>query len=194
MRPLLLSLCAGMLAISLPLGAAGARASPIVEAAIEAERLLEAGESLDALERLDDAVGIVWQASPLLFPMPVIVEGAEGYGIYTPRTNAGIRPGEPLRVYVEPIGYGYGGETETHIGLDVDLAIEHVGGLVLAEAHDLFDVTVASRNRIREFHIVLSFTMPELQAGNYRAVFTVRDRHSDKSGEFSVDFTIGDDP
>jgi ABC-type amino acid transport substrate-binding protein len=192
MRSVPLSLLSGMLAAALLAAGAGARV-PIVEAAAEAEGLLGAGEAAAALEALDRAVDAAWQASPLSFRAATIVEGAEGYGIYTPRADTSFRPGESFRVYVEPVGFAYGREGDMHvIGLDADLAIEHVGGLVLAEASDLFAVTYASRNRIREFHMLLSFTVPELRAGDYRAAFTVRDRHSDKAGRFALPFSVAE--
>ncbi len=181
-------------AVALPallLGIGAAYAGPLVDAAERAERVMEAGEPVRALEALDQAVAKVWQEAPLAFRSWALVESAEGYGIYQPRENSAFRPGEIMRVYVEPVGFGYGGGEGTYeVALHADLALETPGGQILAEGKDIFSIRVPSRNRIREFNMTLSFAVPQLAPGPYQAVFTVRDRHSDKSGEFKVPFRV----
>jgi hypothetical protein len=38
--------------------------------------------------------------------------------------------------------------------------------------------------------MTLSFAVPYIRPGEYKAIFTVRDQNSSKSGEFEVPFTI----
>jgi hypothetical protein len=186
-----LCLRGGAAALALVLGAGAAASSPLLDAAARAETHLGADETVRALEALDEAVAVVWQEAPLTFRQWALVEAAEGYGIYEPRAEAPFRPGETMRVYVEPVGFAYGGAEGLHeVALAADLSIETPGGQVLAEAADMFSVSVPSRNRIREFNVTFSFAVPELAPGPYRAVFTVRDRHSDKTGEIAVPFEV----
>ena len=172
-------------------GVHAASAGPVIEAAKMAEQRAKAGEPIRALEALDDAVTQVWRQAPLAFRNWAVVESAEGYGIYEPRENTSFRPGETMKVYVEPVGFGYGDQAGLHeVALSADLAIETPGGQILAEGKDMFSVSVPSRNRIREFNVTLSFAVPHLAPGPYRAVFNVHDRNSEKSGEFAVPFRV----
>lgn len=173
------------------LGVGAASAGPLVDAAERAEQLAAAGAPVRALEALDVAVASLWRKAPLAFRSWAVVESAEGYGIYDPRSDASFRPGETMKVYVEPVGFAYGGEAGLHeVALSADLAIETPGGQILAEGKDMFSISVPSRNRIREFNVTLSFAVPQLAPGPYRAVFIVHDRNSKKSGEFAVPFRV----
>jgi hypothetical protein len=178
-------------AAAMVLAAGAASAGPILDAAGRAEQLADAGKPLGALDALDEAVAEVWRQAPLSFRTWVVVDEAQGYGIYEPRADAVYRPGETMKVYVEPVGFAYGGAAGLHeVALSADLAIETPGGQILAGGKDIFSISVPSRNRIRELNMTLSFAVPQLAADEYRAVFTVRDRHSDKSGEFAVPFRV----
>lgn len=191
MRSLLFCLRAILALAAMFLGVNATSAGPVVDAAEQAEQLAEAGEPVRALEALDEAVGRLWRQAPLSFRTWAIVDEAQGYGIYEPRPEAVFRPGETMKVYVEPVGYGYGGVSGIKdIALSADLAIETLGGQILVEGKDMFSISVPSRNIIREFNMTLSFVMPQLAPDDYRAVFTVRDRHSKKSGEFAVPFRV----
>lgn len=185
----------GFAIAAIMLGAHATYAGPIVDAAERAEQHAQSGEPARGLEALDEAVAVLWQQLPLSFRTWTLVESAEGYGIYKPRDDATFRPGETMRVYIEPIGFDYGAKAGLHeVALSTDLALETPGGQVLAEGKDMFNISVPSRNRIREFNMTLSLVVPQLAPGPYRAVFTVRDRHSDKSGEFAVPFQIKAEP
>ena len=98
---------------------------------------------------------------------------------------------EKLRVYVEPVGYGYGmSAAGAKIGFTTDLAIENTTGQVLSEVKDLFSISADSAPGRREFGMTLSFGVPYLRPGDYKAVFTVRDQNSPKTGSFDVPFTV----
>lgn len=170
-----------------------AAAGPVVEAAQRAEELAEAGEPVRSLEAMDDGVAEIWREAPLTFRSWAIVEEVQGYGVYKPREETAFRPGETMRVYVEPVGYSYSSQGDIHeVALSADLSIETPRGQILAEGKDIFSIAVPSRNRIRELHVTLGFVVPELAPDEYRVVFTIRDRHSEKSGELSVPLHIGE--
>ena len=62
-------------------------------------------------------------------------------------------------------------------GFKADLAIENTTGQVLGEAKDVFTISTTKR---RDFSTTLSFGVPYLRPGEYKAAFTVRDQNSDK--------------
>src|SRR3954453_20239005 len=99
-----------------------AGAGPIVDAAQKAEALQGQGKTVEALQALDEAVGPLWTAAPLAFRKVVLVNSAGAMGPYDERPDRSFRPDETLKVYVEPIGYGYGGSGgQGKIGFKADL-------------------------------------------------------------------------
>ena len=56
---------------------------------------------------------------------------------------------------------------------------------------NVFSISTPSTPKKREFSMTLSFGVPYLRPGDYKAVFTVHDQNSDKTGTFEVPFTIG---
>ena len=89
-------------------------------------------------------------------------------------------------VYVEPVCLASGAGNV--MGFAADLAIENTTGQVLGEAKDVFTIATTKR---RDFSTTLSFGVPYLRPGEYKATFTVRDQNSDKTGTFEVPFSIG---
>jgi hypothetical protein len=172
-------------------GTSIAAAGPVVDAAGRAEALQAEGKPLEALQALDEAVELIWSDAPLAFRRVVLVDAAGQLGTHDERTDRLFRPDEKLSVYVEPVGFGYGwSRTGAKIGFDADLAIENTTGQVITEAADAFSLSIDSAPRRREFGMTLSFAVPYIRPGDYRAIFTVRDQNSSKSGEFEVPFTI----
>jgi hypothetical protein len=168
-----------------------AGAGPIADAAARAESLQAEGKALEALQAIDEAVDALWTEMPLSFRTVVLAESVGSLGTYTERGNSSFKPDEQLRVYVEPVGYGYGapGAAGT-IGFTADLAIENPTGQVLTEAKQLFSISAASADKWREFGMTFAFGVPYLRPGEYVAKFTVDDQNSDKTGTFSVPFTV----
>jgi len=168
-----------------------ATAGPAVDAATRAEALVAEGKTGEALDALSQAMDAICTASPLAFGKVVVVDSSGGYGVYSERADKTFKPDEKMMVYVEPICFGYGGSgTSTTIGFTADLAIENTTGQVLGEAKDVFSLSTPSMPGKREFSMTLSFGVPYLRPGDYKAIFTVHDQNSDKSGTFEVPFAI----
>src|SRR5215207_6510367 len=154
---------ADLIAALVVFGGAPAFGGEIVDAATRAEALLRQGKPEEALSALDAAVIEVWNATPLSFRKALSVKSADGFGMYEPRESETYRAGETVRVYAEPIGYGFraSGDGFT-IALDADIAIENTRGQVIAEGKDLFSVALPTREKNREFNMILSFDLPDL--------------------------------
>jgi hypothetical protein len=181
----------GLAAVFVLSAASLAAAGPIVDAAEKAETLQASGKTIEALEALDEAVDAIWRESPLAFRKVALVNSSGGYGIYEERTDKTFRPDEKMMIYVEPVAFGYGGAgTASAIAFKADLAIENTTGQVLGESKDIFSLSTPSQADKREFSMTLTFGVPFLRPGDYKAVFNVRDQNSDKSGTFEVPFTI----
>lgn len=168
-----------------------ATAGPAVDAATRAEALVVEGKTAEALDALSAAMDAICSASPLAFGKVVVVDSSGGYGVYSERSDKTFKPDEKMMVYVEPVCFGHGGAgASSTIGFTADLAIENTTGQVLGEAKDVFSLSTPSTPEKREFSMTLSFGVPFLRPGDYKAIFTVRDQNSDKSGTFEVPFAI----
>lgn len=168
-----------------------AMAGPVLDAAERAEALQGEGKTVEALDALDAAVDAVWTQSPLAFRRIVLVESSEGYGRFAERSDRVFRPDEEMKIYVEPVGFGYRASgAAASIDFTFDLAIENTTGQVLGEAKDVFSFSTETYPRRREFGLTLIVKAPYVRPGDYKALFTVRDGNSDKTGDFEVPFTI----
>lgn len=179
---------AGLAALLWGLSTSFALAGPAVEAATQAESLLAEGKVSEAVQALSGALDALCQASPLAFRKSLIVNSSSGYGAYVERGDSTFKPDEKMMIYVEPICFGHADDGA--IGFKADLAIENLTGQVLGEAKDVFALSTPSAPDRREFSMTLSFGVPFLRPGDYKAVFTVHDQNSAKSGTFEVPFAI----
>ncbi len=182
---------AGLTALLVLFWSSFAAAGPVADAAARAETLLADGKTVEALDALNEAIDAIWQDGPLAFRTVAVVDSASGLGVYEERTDPTFRPDEKLTVYVEPVGFGYGsGDEGSTIAFTADLAIETATGQVLSETDEVFSLSTPSAPGRREFYMALSFAVPYLRPGEYKATFTVHDQNSDKSGSFEVPFGI----
>ena len=74
--------------------------------------------------------------------------------------------------------------------LQADLVIENTTGQVLVEAQGSLLVSTPSAPESAILGMTLSFGVPFIRPGEYKAVFRVDDQNSDKSGTFEMPLTI----
>jgi hypothetical protein len=182
---------AGLTAILVLTWPALAAAGPALDAAQRAEALAAEGKVVEALDAFYGGLDALWQAIPLSFRTVALADSASGFGVYEERANPTFRPDEMLTVYVEPVGFGHGtADGAGSIGFTADLAIENATGQVLSDTDDVFSLSTPSSPQRREFYMALTFAVPYLRPGEYKAIFTVHDQNSDKSGSFEVPFNV----
>ncbi|MCW2308149.1 hypothetical protein [Rhodobium gokarnense] len=146
-------------------------------------------EALGAAEALRDAA---WQAAPLGFTTARFVAApAKGYGRYEPREDTTFKAGEPIAVYAEPVGYGFGRDGEDIlIDLDADLELRTPDGQILVAQTDFTRLSARTRRPVYEFQVSFSLNLSGLQPGDYVLFTRLKDAHSDKAGSFELPFTI----
>src|SRR5690606_11923659 len=98
---------ASILVAVFALGLGPAFAGEIADKAALAETLVERGYAEAALGAFDKATDAFWAASPLQLRVVTFADSVAGYGDYAPRPDAIFRNGDTLRLYFEPIGYGF---------------------------------------------------------------------------------------
>jgi hypothetical protein len=176
---------AGIAALLVVFGPTIASAGPAVDAATRAESLASEGKVAEAIDALSGAIDGLCQASPLAFRKILVVDSSSGYGVYSERADKSFKPDDKMMVYVEPVCLAAGADGK--VSLKADLGIENTKGQVLGEAKDVFSISVPER---QELSTTLSFGVPYLRPGDYKAVFTVHDQNSSKTGTFEVPFSI----
>lgn len=186
-----LALAALLSAAPTPRAAAG----PALDAAAEAERLMAAGRVAEAAAVLRAGMFALLDKAPSIgFANVALVEGeVAGYGNFTPRASARYAPGEPIRLYVEPVGLAAVAQEDGSIvqGFVIDLVIRDAGRAVIGAAPGLMESGVSVRLRPNDFFAALTYNLTGLPAGRYSLESTMRDRNSDRQGSFAVEIEVG---
>ena len=178
-------------AASIALGQPG-QANDLADLAAKTTSMIEAGKPSEALKHAIKLRDIAWDAAPIGFTASMFIDGtASAYGQYTPRANSVFSADQPITVYAEPVGYGYGRNGEDYlIDLDADIELHTPGGQILVRQESFSRFSGRARQKIREFQISFSLTLTGLSAGDYLLVTKLKDAHSEKTGSFSLPFSI----
>ena len=185
------------LGVLLWLAAAGPGLSgPIAEQAATIESRLSEADSAGAISLAQDLLASVWgQSLELSFTQALLVEQeATGYGIYNPRKTIIFKPGEPILIYCEPVGFDYGnpGQGLWSVDFFVDLQVLDAGGNQLANLPDVTQYTMVSRHLNREIPANFTYTLGGIKPGRYTLVTTLRDKNSTKLGSFQTAIEIAE--
>ena len=169
-------------------------AGPMADKAAEAEAAIGNGDYLGGFAAAQEIASQAWDATPgILFleTLPV-TEPAAGFGLYNPRPDAVYKSGEPIILYAEPVGFGYGtgGEGLYTVGFSVDLQVLDEAGQELANVQGVTELNLTSRYKNREFQANLTYNLDGIAAGKYRLVTTLRDTNSAKIGSFETAIEI----
>jgi hypothetical protein len=190
MRHLMAGVVAGFIAIS----AVPALGGEIADAASAADELVTAGKFEEAMKALEAAQDGLWLKSPLLFRRALFSAGEpSGFGMYDPRDDNTFKRSEPLIIYAEPMGYGYGREGSLYlISLGLDFVITDTAGNTVASQENFGKLTFRSRFPNKEFMAKVTYDFSKLPVGDYSVLTRARDQYSDKSAEFTLPFKLVD--
>ena len=185
-------ICSALAALVL-LGTA-CQAGDIADAAARAEQLAAGGNYLDAMAALEQAQDALWAQAPLSFRRTLFTAGTPtGYGIYDLRENNTFKRAEPLIIYAEPMGYGYGRDGSIYtIDLALDFVINDAAGKVIAEQKNFGTLSLRTRFPNKEFMAKVTYDFSGLPAGEYEVTTTAHDQASGKSGAFTMPFKLVD--
>lgn len=176
----------------LAIAAVPAAAGEIADAGANAESLMEGGKYAEALVSLDTARATVWDAAPLRINKAVLVASdPQGFGIYDIRDNNQYKAGEPIVIYTEPSGFGYGRDGDLYtINMALDFTIKSSTGESLAVRENFAKWELRSRVPNKEFMGKLTYTFSGIDPGDYVVETVIRDQNSDKTTTFPTPFRI----
>ena len=165
-------------------------AGPLVDAATKIETMLALGDAIGALDGARELLALVWDQGPALsFGQALLVqESATGYGVFNPRSSIVFKKGEPILIYCEPFGFGYGtpGAGLHSVNFIVDLQVLDASGNQLAFAEGATEYNMTSRHRNREVQANITYNLDGIPVGRFTLVTTLRDKNSLKSGSFQT--------
>jgi hypothetical protein len=181
---------------ALTLTAPPAWAGPLVDAATTIEAKLSAGDFPGALDDSRALMAQVWDQSPgLTFGQALLVaENATGFGVFNPRANNVFKQGDPILIYCEPFGFGYGapGDGLYSVNFIVDLQVLDASGNQLANAEGATEYNMTSRHQNREVQANITYSLDGIPVGRYTLITTLRDKNSAKSGAFQTAIEISE--
>lgn len=151
-----------------------------------------ANEPAKSVAAMQDAVADLRLKSPLSFATAVFVDKpGRNYGMYHPRASSDFTADEKLRVYAEPIGYGWqkvGDIFQTH--LVADAALLSSSGKVLWGQREFGNFKLASRHRFVEYMMNLTLSINGVPKGQYVLEYTVTDKVLGNSAKMTLPFSI----
>ena len=158
----------------------------------KAAREIAAGQHLEAVETLRSAVGEAALGGPLLFRQHLFTtEAAKGFGLYNPRKDTVFKRGEPLLVYVEPVGFGWQPEGDVYTSLlTTDYEIRTPQGQILAGQREFGRFAFASRDQNHEVMTTLTLNLSGAKPGDYVLGVTYHDKTTGKSASFDLPFKV----
>ena len=151
-----------------------------------------AAQTLSDVQAAEQKVEDAWLKTPLTFRKALLVDKAQGFGIYTPRASNVYAPGESILIYSEPVGYGWhdnGNGTYT-FGFNVDLLVKHPDGSILGGKENFQKLILTSKARNREFMLTLNLTPDGFPPGDYVVKYTIHDVVLGKVATISQPFSI----
>lgn len=185
-------LAAALAAVS---AATVARASPLLDAAREAESKAAAGDAVGAYDTIRDAFGAFSMTLPFSVGKAVFVnERPKAYGAYSPRPEPVFKPGEPLITYVELIGLTWkeSGDGLEQSNFSVDFEILEPGGKILAAQKSFGEFTFTGLVRNQELFTHLTLDITGAEPGDYVLKYTINDLVGERFTSFEQKFTVRD--
>ncbi len=169
-------------------------AQSLADQVAQVESLLAAGQDAEALAATRALHGTVWDTTVGLTIGEAVLtaDPAPLWGIYNPRENDRFKAGEPILIYAEPMGFGYGsaGDGLYSIGFYVDLKVVRDTGELVGDLPGVTELNVTSRYMNREFPANLTYTLDGIAPGRYVLQTTLRDKNSAKIGSFDTSVEI----
>ncbi len=190
---LVLSAAAVAAGSSTTAAAAGSVAPEDARAAVaRAAERITAGQPAEAVEALREATLAVWSAAPLDLVMVAEAAGqAAGFRDFDPRNGGPYPAGEPLHLYIEPIGLHYAfAEGVYTMGLAADFLVLNRDGTILGGQRNFADVPFTFHVPSTVVYMTASFRTDGLPPADYLLQLTVRDTIGGGSVTREVPFSI----
>jgi hypothetical protein len=154
---------------------------------------LERQDYTAAFLSLRSAIENFWGITPLLLQNERFVKSdGNTFGIFEPKDTDEYAAGEPMYLYLEPVGFGVkkSAEGKYEFGFNVDFSLESEKGEILGGQKGFANMPFSSWNFNTEIALTFTYTFSGLEKGRYKIITTVRDAVSDKSATCEKWFSV----
>lgn len=175
--------------------AAPVTAGPLLDAAIEAERLAAQNDAKGAFEAMRSGLAAFSQSLPLTVPRAVfITEVPKAYRAYTAKAEPVFVTGEKLITYVEVAGLKWrpAADNQRESRFTVDLELTDDKGKTLALQKEFGNFTFTGHSDAIEIYTHLTLDVDGAKPGSYVLRYTVNDVIAERSTPFELPFTLKD--
>lgn len=175
--------------------ASPALGGPLLDAAIEAERLAAQNDARGAFEAIRSGLAAFSQSLPLTVPRALFVtEVPKAYRAYAPKAEPVFLTGEKLITYVEVTGLKWqpadGEQRQSHFTVDLELMDDE--GKTLALQKEFGNFTFTSHSDAVEVYTHLTLDVAGAKPGGYVLHYTINDVIAERSTPFELPFTLKD--
>lgn len=175
--------------------ASPALGGPLLDAAIEAERLAAQNDARGAFEAIRSGLAAFSQSLPLTVPRALFVtEVPKAYRAYAPKADPVFLTGEKLITYVEVTGLKWqsagGDQRQSHFTVDLELTDDE--GKTLALQKEFGNFTFTSHSDAVEVYTHLTLDVDGAKPGGYVLHYTINDVIAERSTPFELPFTLKD--
>ncbi|THV13711.1 hypothetical protein [Rhizobium rhizophilum] len=173
--------------------ASPALGGPLLDAAIEAERLAARNDAAGAFEAMRSGLAAFSQTLPLSVPRALFVsEVPNAYRAYAAKAEPVFLTGEKLITYVEVTGLRWnpsaGEQRQSHFTVDLELTDDK--GKTLALQKEFGNFTFTSHSDAVEVYTHLTLDVDGAKPGGYVLRYTINDVIAERSTPFELPFTL----
>lgn len=163
-----------VLAMSCPSVSEAQGVSALFKDAVE---FVNKGQPLEAIRTTRLAMLDIWSNTPLSVAQSVLVkEKATGYGMYAQRPDNVYKAGDPILLYVEPVGYTIKREGDVYaFGMSADFEVTSEDGKILGGQRGFGRWSFKSRRPNFELFINLTYTLTGVKPGEYTIETKLKD-------------------
>jgi len=170
--------------IALAAAAAPSRGDTLSDRLSSAGSKAAAGRHLEAFEDLKAAEFELWRKMPSMESRRVILVTEEPpfFGSYLPKPDNRYRAGDPVLIYVEPMGYTIseeGGLYRFH--LTADFTLVSGKGEILGGQRNFGNWETTSRQPVTEFMMFFTYDFSGLTPGDYTIETLIKDANSTRT-------------
>jgi hypothetical protein len=129
------------------------------------------------------------RVEPLGASRVVLVTGkVDCFGKFDARPNAVFKPGEEVRIYVEPTGFIVSDDNGERIDMTADVKVSTSDGRVMLEKRNLLTLKQNARKGTSDPFVFFAVKVPA--AGRYVVSFRLNENSTGRSFEYRVPFLV----
>jgi hypothetical protein len=150
-------------------------------------------QTIKDIDNEEAGLEAIWEKTPLTVHRSVFINGdPAAFGMYIERTPHVFKPGEPILIYAEPIGYRWKdeGDGTFAFGISADVLILNKDKKVIGGKEDVFRKVYRSHVRNKELMLTIHLNLTGAPAGNYVAEYRLHDLMSEQATTAELPFTI----